>query len=307
MLIDTHCHLTDEKFNDVKAIIAEAKKAGVEKIFVPGTSIEDSKRAVILAEQENLYAMVGVHPEEVEDLYGFSPEYRGSSSVRSGMTRSEIASSNTPRNDNLSGMDRHSSCIRFATANDMVDQMIEELEEMVGKSKRVIGIGEIGLDFYFDKEKKTKEKQIEIFIAQMKLAVRLKMPVVIHMREAEAEMLAVLTKMETLPRGQFHCYAGSEEFLEYILEKGFYVGFDGNFTYKSAQNLRDMVHKVPLDRLLLETDSPYLAPEPLRGSVNTPANVKIVATAIATELNLETEKIIEQTGQNALCLYFLEN
>jgi len=96
-------------------------------------------------------------------------------------------------------------------------------------------------------------------------------------------------------------------FLKYILEKGFYVGFDGNFTYKSAQNLRELVHKVPLDKLLLETDSPYLAPEPSRGTVNTPRNVKIVATALALELNLETEKIIEQTGQNALCLYSLEN
>jgi TatD DNase family protein len=258
MLIDTHCHLTDPKFTDVKKTIAEAAEVGVEKIFVPGTSIEDSRRAVVIAEQENLYAMVGVHPEELE------------------------------------------------TVGD-VEQMVYELEEIVGKSDRIIGIGEIGLDFYWDKEKKTKGKQIEIFVAQMKLAVRLKMPVVIHMREAETEMLGILTRIETLPRGQFHCFAGSEDFLKYILEKGFYVGFDGNFTYKSAQNLRDLVHKVPLDKLLLETDSPYLAPEPLRGTVNTPRNVKIVATALARELNLETKKIIEQTGKNALCLYSLEN
>jgi TatD DNase family protein len=258
MLIDTHCHLTDPKFTDVKKTIAEAAEGGVEKMFVPGTSIEDSRRAVVIAEQENLYAMVGVHPEELE------------------------------------------------TVGD-VEQMVYELEEIVGKSDRIIGIGEIGLDFYWDKEKKTKGKQIEIFVAQMKLAVRLKMPVVIHMREAETEMLGILTRIETLPRGQFHCFAGSEDFLKYILEKGFYVGFDGNFTYKSAQNLRDLVHKVPLDKLLLETDSPYLAPEPLRGTVNTPRNVKIVATALARELNLETKKIIEQTGKNALCLYSLEN
>ena len=289
MLIDTHCHLTDQKFTEVKKIIEEAIAAGVEKIFVPGTSIEDSKRAVAIAEQEDLHAMVGVHPEEVENLFR--------------LPRREY----TPRNDNLSGMDRHSSCTRFAMTNDVVDQMIDELEEIIGRSNRVIGIGEIGLDFYFDKKKKTKEKQIEIFVAQMKLAVHLKMPVVIHMRDAEEEMLAVLTKMETLPRGEFHCFAGSEDFMKYILEKGFYVGFDGNFTFKSAQNLRELVHKVPLNRLLLETDSPYLAPEPLRGTVNTPRNVKIVATAVATELNLETEKIIEQTGQNALCLYSLEN
>jgi len=129
---------------------------------------------------------------------------------------------------------------------------------------------------------------------------------VIHMREAEEEMLGVLTKMEVLPRGQFHCFAGSEELLNFVLERGFYVGFDGNFTYKSAQNLRVLIHKVPLDRLLLETDAPYLPPEPLRGTVNTPRNVKIVATAVAHELNLDTEKIIEQTGKNAICLYSLD-
>jgi TatD DNase family protein len=281
MLIDTHCHLTDEKFTDVKSVIEDAKEAGVEKIFIPGTSIEDSKRAVAIAEQENLYAMIGVHPEEVENLYRFSTSV--------GMTRSEIAASSTPRNDGV------------------VDRLVYELEEIVGRSGRVIGIGEIGLDFYWDKEKKTKDKQMEIFRAQMELAVRLKMPVVIHMREAEEEMVAVLTKMERLPKGEFHCFAGSETFLKYILEKGFYVGFDGNITYKSAENLRDLVHKVPLDRLLLETDSPYLTPEPVRGTVNTPANVKIVATALASELSIATEDLIEQTGNNALCLYSLED
>lgn len=258
MLIDTHCHLTDEKFSDVKTIIAEAKNAGVEKIFVPAASIEDSRRAVMLAEQESLYAMIGVHPEEIETV------------------------KNT-------------------------GQMITELEEMAKKSKRVIGIGEIGLDFYWDKEKKTKEKQIEIFVAQLELAVRLDLPVVIHMREAEEEMEEILDKLERLPRGEFHCFAGGEKFLEKILNLGFYIGFDGNITFKSAENLRYLVKKVPLNRLLLETDSPYLAPEPVRGTVNKPSNVKIVATAVAQELNINTDDIIEQTGKNALCLYSLEN
>lgn len=257
MLIDTHCHLTDEKFVDVKKVIAEAREAGVKKIFMPSGSIENSRRTVLIAEQEGLFAMIGVHPEDIESVTD-------------------------------------------------VNQMIYELEEINSNSDRVIGIGEIGLDFYYDREKKTKEKQMEIFSAQMELAVRLRLPVVVHMREAEEEMLAVLTKMEMLPRGQFHCFAGSKKFLEYVIEAGFYVSFAGNITYKSAFELRRLLHLVPLDRLLLETDSPYLAPEPVRGRVNTPANVKIVAIAIAQELNLDTEKIIEQTGKNALCLYSLD-
>ncbi len=257
MLIDTHCHLTDQKFTDVKGVIADARKAGVEKIFMPSGSIENAKRTVIVAEQEKLYAMVGVHPENIEGV-----------------------------------MD--------------VKQMIYELEEISSKSDRVIGIGEIGLDFYYDKRKETKEKQVEIFVAQMELAVQLRLPVVIHMREAEAEMKAILEKMEKLPKGQFHCFAGSEDFLKYVLGRGFYVSFAGNVTYKSAQELRRLLALVPLSRLLLETDSPYLAPEPVRGTVNTPANVKIIATAIAQELHLDDETIVEQTGNNALCLYSLD-
>lgn len=257
MLIDTHCHLTDQKFTDVKGVIEKANEAGVGKIFIPSVSVEDSKRGVVIAEQENLYAMIGVHPEEIDSISD-------------------------------------------------VDQMIYELEEMAGRSKRVIGIGEIGLDFYWDKEKRTKEKQIEIFEAQVKLALRLKLPVVIHAREAEEEMHAVLTKMEELPRGQFHCFSGSEELLKFVLEKGFYVSFAGNITFKSASALRNLVHLVPIEKLLLETDSPLLSPEPLRGTVNTPANVKIIATAIAQELSLDTQKLIEQTGINALCLYSLD-
>lgn len=257
-MIDTHCHLTDPKIIDVKRVIKEARAVGVEMMFLQPTDIEDSKKVVALAEQEKLFAMVGVQPEFM----------------------------NTVTN---------------------VDQMISEMKEIIGKSDRVIGVGEIGLDFSWDKERKTKGKQVEIFSAQMELAARLKLPVVIHMRDAEEEMLAVMTKMTKLPRGEFHCFAGSESFLQYILEKGFYVGVAGNVTFKSAHELRRILALVPLTRLLLETDAPYLAPEPVRGTVNTPANVKIIAKFVAAELSIEPLKLIEQTGKNALCLYSLEN
>lgn len=257
MLIDTHCHLTDEKITDVKKTIEEARDAGVEMMFVQPTDIEDSKRVVAVAEQEGLYAVVGVQPEFLDTVAD-------------------------------------------------VETMIYEMEEIIGKSKRVIGVGEIGLDFYWDKEKKTKEKQIKVITAQMELAVRLKLPVVIHMRDAEEEMTEILNKLDKIPRGEFHCFAGSEEFLKFILEKGFYVGVAGNITFKSAHELRRILHLVPLNRLLLETDAPYLSPEPVRGTVNTPRNVKIIAKFVADELGLDAQKFIDQTGKNALCLYSLD-
>ncbi|KKT30999.1 MAG: TatD family hydrolase, TatD DNase family protein [Microgenomates group bacterium GW2011_GWC1_44_10] len=133
------------------------------------------------------------------------------------------------------------------------------------------------------------------------------LPVATHMRGAEEEMKNEILGMRQLPRGQFHCFAGSQEFLEMILAKGFYVSFCGNITYKSAGNLRELLLRVPRDRLLLETDSPYLPPEPLRGTVNTPANVKIIAEFVASELNLGLQELAEITSQNTKCLYSLEN
>ncbi len=258
MLIDTHSHLTDEKFVDTEKVIETARNAGVEMVFVPTVDIKDARRAVSLCQKhQELRVMVGIHPENVDEV------------------------ENT------------------VTA-------IEELEILAKKEKVVIGIGEIGLDFFWDKEKRTEKKQRELFRAQMEMARRLKLPVAVHMREAETEMSEVIDELGELPRGQFHCFAGSEAFLEKVLKAGFFISFAGNLTYKSAGRLRQLLKKVPLGRLLLETDSPYLSPEPKRGTVNEPANVKILAEFVADELNLDTETVMKQTRKNALCLYSLD-
>ena len=148
------------------------------------------------------------------------------------------------------------------------------------------------------------ELQKTIFREQLELAVELGLPVAIHMREAEAEMIEVLDSMKKLPAGQFHCWAGSEELLKKVIELGFYVSFCGNITFKSADNLRRLIKIVPPDRLLFETDSPYLSPEPRRGSQNEPANVTIIAEYIANLLGSPIETLINQTTANAKCLYF---
>ncbi len=312
MLIDSHCHLTDEKFTDVKDTLKKAFEAGVEKVIIPATSLADAKRGVVIATQENQYCLVGIHPEEVEKMFDDIPDgFR----VKPGMTD-----------------------------NEKLEIVMEEMEKIIDSSERVVGIGEIGLDYYWDKEKKTEKTQVEIFRRQIELAVSKNLPVAIHMRNAEEEMkkelelfvnnypglprpttagLAMTGTNEESPRtttykedssgekfrlrGQFHCFAGSPEFLEMILEMGFYVSFCGNITYKSAGNLRELVKKVPINRLLMETDSPYLSPEPLRGTVNSPANVKITAEFIASELNISYTELAEKTSLNTKCLYSLES
>ena len=270
MLIDTHCHLTDERFTDIEKLLEEARMAGVEKVIMPSTSLSDAKKTMEIAEKYEQYCLVGIHPEEVVNLY-----------------RVQINSGKT-----LGGV---------------IENAMEDLEKIIKRSKRVVGVGEIGLDYYWDKEKRTEERQTELFRKQIELAVENNLPAAIHMRGAEEEMRRELLAMTQLPRGQFHCFAGSADFLEIILTMGFYVSFCGNITYKSAENLRGLLKKVPQNRLLLETDSPYLPPEPLRGTVNTPANVKIIAEFMASELNLSTGELSEITSQNTKCLYSLEN
>ncbi len=258
MLIDTHCHLTDEGLgSQIEEVLSRAEAKEVGRIIVPSTGLLDGQKAILLASKyRQVWAMVGVHPENIDEL---------------------------------------------RTAN---YELWEEIKRMVVGNKKVVGIGEIGLDFHHDPEKRSKPRQIELFEEQLKLAVGLNLPVAIHMRDAEEEMKEILQKTKKLPAGQFHCWSGSEEMLRLVLEKGFYVSFCGNITYKSAGSLRGLIKKVPSDRLLLETDSPYLSPEPARSSLNEPMNVIILAEYIANLLGLPTETLINQTTKNAECLYF---
>jgi len=263
ILTDTHCHLFDERFGDVGAVIARARESGVKKIIVPGLDIETSRRAVELAEKyDELYAMVGVHPEIVSDK------------------------------------DKILALLRK-------EKVFFELEKLIKSSKKIVGVGEIGMDFYRDRERKTKEMQINLFRAQLELAAELDLPVMIHMREAEEEIRSQKGLTLLGLRGQFHCWGGSGKMLEWVLESGFYVSFCGNVTYKSAGELREMLKTVPPDRLLLETDGPYLVPEPLRGKekVNEPKNVKIIAEFIAKTKDVDIDKLTDITTENARCLY----
>ncbi len=269
MLIDTHCHLTDERLaGQISEVLSRAKEAGVMKLIVPSTSLEDAEAVLEIADKyDEVFGLVGIHPENV-DLYRFPIPEEILGTGGSGMTA------------------------------------INELSRLAKSSRKIVGIGEIGLDFHYDVGKKSKDRQIEVFQEQLELAVELNLPVAIHMREAETEMVEVMQRTKKFPAGQFHCWAGGKSFLKMVLDKGFYVSFCGNITYKSAENLKQLIKLVPLDRLLLETDSPYLSPEPRRGSFNEPANVTILAEYIANLLGSPIETLINQTTVNAKCLYF---
>lgn len=256
-MIDTHCHLTEERLlNKIDEILLSANEARVEKIIVPATSLEDAEKVIELTKKyENVYGLVGVHPESISGNRDQGTEIRA-------------------------------------------------IREILLNNTKILGIGEVGLDFYWDKERKFEREQIELFKMQMEMAVELDKPVVIHNREADKEIMEVLRGMKKRPKGQFHCWAGSEEMLNEVLDMGFYISFCGNITYKSAQNLREALKMVPVDRLLLETDSPYLSPEGKRGTTNTPANVKITAGYIANLINTTPEELDRITTKNSLCLYW---
>ena len=185
--------------------------------------------------------------------------------------------------------------------------VVEELLRL-GQEKKVVAIGEIGLDYYRADKKNLSQikKQQEIILKlQLELAREINLPVILHCREAFSDLLTILNSYRV--RGVFHCFGGTLENLQEVLKRGFYVGFDGNLTYKNAQNLRDLVAFTPLEKILLETDSPFLTPLPDRGKRNEPKNVKIVADTIAQIKNLDVSEVEKQTTNNAEKLFKLHN
>lgn len=176
------------------------------------------------------------------------------------------------------------------------------LEELAVRSPRVRAIGEIGLDYYWVKEPEARRFQAEVFRAQMRLAKRLNLPVIIHDREAHLDCLTIAEQYPGV-RGVFHCYSGSVEFAMRLLDLGYYLSFTGVITYKNAKKAAEVVRAVPLDRLMVETDAPYMAPEPFRGKRNSSLYVYRMAEAIAAIKELPVGQVIEQTTANGRCLF----
>lgn len=266
-MIDVHCHLNFDSFkDDYIEVIERARKAGVTRIINTGTQVESSKWAVDLAHQyDDLFAIVGIHPHHADKI-GLATNWR--------------------------------------------DQLKE-----VAENKKVIGIGEIGLDYFSYKSNGIVDPKLqkEVFINQIELAYELKLPLQIHNRHAGEDVIKILKEQKHLLQsvpGMFHCFAGTMEVLKDALSLGFFIGFDGNSTYNGLApgetvELSDQIAYTPLDRIVTETDSPYLTPLPHRGKRNEPAYVILVGEHIAHVKNIPFEQVVEQTTRNVYTIFSL--
>ena len=180
--------------------------------------------------------------------------------------------------------------------NDYNEENILAIKELA-KSKKNVAIGEIGLDYYWNKENKTVQKQA--FIEQINIANELELPIVIHSRDAVQDTIDLLKENPVNKKGIFHCAQLNKYLIEEGLKLGFYISFAGPITFKNSKNAAEIVSLVPNDKILIETDSPYLAPEPVRGTRNDSRNVKYVAQKIAELKGLPVEEIAQITYQNA--------
>ncbi|HHU07748.1 MAG TPA: TatD family hydrolase [Clostridiaceae bacterium] len=265
---DTHAHLQDEPFDqDRREVMSRAKEAGVGFVLLPGSTLEDSRKACRLAlEDPRFIVAVGVHPHEAKD---YTDE-----------THSQLRELVIDTNVQAAAMDR---------------------------PPIVVAIGEIGLDYHYDHS--PREVQREVYYRQMQLAHELGLPVVIHERESAQdnyEMLSRATEEGLLPLdppGVIHCYSGSLESSRLLLKLGFFLGFDGPVTYKNARRALEVIRECPQDRLVIETDSPYLTPVPLRGKRNEPSNLPLIGAKIAELWDMSLEDTSRVLMDNSLRLF----
>lgn len=252
MLIDTHTHLDDARYNDDReAMIARARESGVEAFLTIGCDLATSHAAVQLADRYPfVYASIGVHPHEVKHIG---------------------------------------------------DSWYDEFRQLA-LNKNVVAYGEIGLDYHYNHS--SPKEQRARFREQIQLARELRLPVIIHTREAQKDTVAILREEKASEvGGVFHCFSGDACLAKEALDLGFYLSFSGILTFPNAAILRDIAKTTPLDRILIETDCPYLTPVPYRGKRNEPAYVSQVAQQLASVHRLPLDNVADQTSKNAKRLF----
>jgi TatD DNase family protein len=252
MIIDTHAHYDDEKFNEDRDLLLHSlKENDIEYVVNIGASIKTTRNTLELIKQYDfIYGAIGVHPSETGEL----------------------------NEDNFSWLKEQA------------------------KTEKVVAIGEIGLDYYWDEPDRIIQKMW--FDRQMELAKEVNLPIVIHSRDAAKDTLDMMkaAKVETVG-GVIHCFSYGIDMAKEYLKMGFYLGIGGVVTFNNAKKLKEVVEYTPLDRIVLETDCPYLSPVPNRGKRNSSLNLVYVVDEIAKIKNIDTDEIIQVTNQNAKDLY----
>ncbi len=254
MIVDTHCHLDDERYrDDIEEVMERAKLKGVSRFIIPGADPKTLQRAVKLSEKyDEIYFSVGVHPY---DAANYNREF---------------------------------------------------LEPFVNHAK-CVAIGECGLDYFRLPEKREeieaeKKLQKEVFVDQILWAKELKLPLIVHVRESSADSLELLTKYAGEEGGVLHCYNADESLLK-LSSKNFYYGIGGVLTFKNAKKLINVYPKIPTDKIIIETDAPYLTPHPHRGKRNEPAYCDLIASKMVELSSVEKNELILSTTLNAKRLF----
>lgn len=257
MLIDSHCHLNDEKLiGQIDEVLLNAKKAGVDYILSACTNIiEFNSIENIVNIYDNIFASIAVHPFEI----GKTP------------------------------------------IDDMITVMMEKIKN---NSQKLLCIGECGLDYSNNPDMQEKIKQIDCFSAQLDVAISNSLPVMIHTRDASDDTYKLLKDFVNRGgTGVIHCFTGSQVDADRYLSLGFYLSASGIITFKKSDDLRDVFKNTPLDKILIETDAPYLAPIPMRGKINEPSFVKYTAAMLADLKYLNLNDIENITSHNFQQLY----
>ena len=188
-------------------------------------------------------------------------------------------------------------------ADEVNDVVLEEYRKLCKLNPKIKAVGEIGLDYHY--EDIPRELQLKAFRAQMALAAELDLPVIVHERDAHADGMAVVDEFPTV-KGVFHCYSGSAEMALELVKRGWYIGFTGVLTFKNAKKAVEVASRIPLDRLVLETDCPYMAPEPFRGKRNDPGYLYRMAEKLAEIRGVSVEEIHRITTENGKRLYRID-
>ena len=267
---ESHAHYDDEKFNiDREKLIEQMYKENVTKIISAGYSLDGSIRGIELSKKYDfIYTTVGISPNDLNNNY-----------------KKEI---------------NYIDDILEKYFNDKKSLSNIEKIDSLDKIPKIVAVGEIGLDYHYNED---KDMQKDAFNLQINLANKYNLPIVIHTREAVMDTLEILKNNNVKNVGTFHCCPFNRELVKEALRLGFYISFGGTCTFKNAKNAEEIVKMVPDDKFLIETDSPYLAPEPVRGTRNDSRNLKYIVKKIAEFKQESEEAIAKKSYENATRLF----